>query len=208
MFQARKLAVALAALVVLPLCMTGLTSATPLPPPNGQVANVAVTVGGKGYKSGDIGGCTTAGPQAALVGELVMKGIATYGPAKSFCRYQRPNSSIMVTGAGFELHALAALGGPDIRMTNYKITCDNNGITGGAKSVGTWESVSGLPGQPTTKDNQTFTVEGGSLKAKLVFNEILEDDSAFYKKALLHVTLSEGPESSPRGELFVGKVDC
>ncbi|MBC6451409.1 hypothetical protein [Actinokineospora xionganensis] len=159
--------------------------------------------------------CAVDGQTTVTTPGVTASGVR-WGTATSTCTTTvvDPDNDVTTTksealGGTFELSALVSAGGPRVKLTSYRVTC--NATQGGTSASWSFAGMTGITGLPNPMPRghvKNITKTGGTVLATATFNEITLPDPNDGSIALTMMRITFLPASGITGEVVVGRTAC
>ncbi|WP_245614388.1 hypothetical protein [Actinokineospora inagensis] len=178
-----------------------------------HVGSVSYVKGTTTVVAAPVAPCSISGPTSGNSGTVTVNGVR-FGSGTSTCTttVTDPDSGTTSTkseavGKDFELSALVLLGGPRVKIANWRVTCtaDEDGSTAGWSFGG----LTGLATLPNPLPNNYVRELKNLLNvtiATITFNETTIPNDGSIGLTLAHIRLL--PVSGMTGDVLVGNASC
>jgi hypothetical protein len=176
------------------------------------VGSANVTIAGYLNTLGAIAKCRVDSTADNSTSGSSIAGVVSFGPGRSSCTRSHGTGTTTSTAIGtrFQLDALMSLGGPRIRLADFRVTCRADRF--GARVDSSFNGVTGLGDLPRIiPENYTLSINdrGGRQIATAILNEV--KPARFHRGGvalnLLHILWC--PDGGPLGgDVIVGRTAC
>lgn len=202
-------------LAVAGLVLAGVSPAGAVPETalaSGSVGSVDAVFGGDAVQVDPLAVCDTEVSATGTSASIRKPGRFEFGRGSSACKLDNKGvARAEVKGKLFRLDALRPHGGPLIRMTDYKASC--NTTKNGSSASFEIGGLSGLSLPEELPPNYVKVVPGkgpgAAPLAKVTFNESIVPDPPDGSMTVNIMRVTLFPEGGPHsGEIVVGSVSC
>ncbi|MBB5808039.1 hypothetical protein F4560_007807 [Saccharothrix ecbatanensis] len=180
-----------------------------------SVGSAAFTKAGTQISVPPLASCAVEGPTSNQSEAVVRTGVR-FGAGTSTCStavVDQANGTTTTTseanGSDFELSALVSLGGPRLRVANWKVTCTGTESgTNAGWSIGGLRGFAGLPEQIPANHVHPITKSDGTVLANATFGETIlpEPNDGSIAITMLRIRFTEA--STITGEVALGTTAC